>query len=51
MSIFFTSYKEIKGKHVRSFGWHGVAEARRAIKRAARAFAKTVDSQMKWKDA
>ena len=39
---FFTSYKELEGKHVRSFGWHGVREARRAIQRAAKAFAKTV---------
>ena len=39
---FFTSYKELEGKHVKSFGWHGVAEAKRAIVRASKAFAKTV---------
>jgi inorganic pyrophosphatase len=39
---FFTSYKELEGKRVKSFGWHGVAEARRAINRASKAFAKTV---------
>ena len=36
---FFTSYKELEGKHVRSFGWHGSAEARRAIERAVKTFA------------
>jgi inorganic pyrophosphatase len=45
---FFTSYKELEGKHVRSFGWHGVKEARRAIHNAAKAFAKTV--QLKYRD-
>jgi inorganic pyrophosphatase len=45
---FFTSYKELEGKHVKSFGWHGVAEARRAINRASKAFAKTV--QLKYRD-
>lgn len=35
---FFTSYKELEGKHVKSFGWHGVAEARRAIEKAVVAF-------------
>ena len=39
---FFSSYKELEGKHVRSFGWHGVGEARRAISRTSKAFAKTV---------
>lgn len=39
---FFTSYKELEGKHVKSFGWHGVREAKRAIARASKAFAKTV---------
>ncbi|HTY37917.1 MAG TPA: inorganic diphosphatase [Bacteroidota bacterium] len=42
---FFTSYKELEGKHVKSFGWHGVTEARRAVMRASRAFAKTVQLQ------
>jgi inorganic pyrophosphatase len=46
---FFTSYKELEGKHVKSFGWHGVREARRAIQRATKAFAKTV--QFKYGDA
>lgn len=45
---FFTSYKELEGKHVRSFGWHGVAEAKRAIKQAAKAFSKTV--HLKYRD-
>ncbi len=45
---FFTSYKELEGKHVKSFGWHGAAEARRAIVRASKAFAKTV--QLKYRD-
>lgn len=45
---FFTSYKELEGKHVKSFGWHGVAEAKRAVKRASKAFAKTV--QFKYRD-
>jgi inorganic pyrophosphatase len=39
---FFTSYKELEGKHVRSFGWHGLREAQHAIRRASKAFAKTV---------
>ncbi|HAL56693.1 MAG TPA: inorganic diphosphatase [Bacteroidetes bacterium] len=37
---FFTSYKELEGKHVKSFGWHGAKEARRAIVRSERAFAR-----------
>jgi inorganic pyrophosphatase len=45
---FFTSYKELEGKHVRSFGWHGAAEAKRAIDRASKAFVRTV--QMKYRD-
>jgi inorganic pyrophosphatase len=45
---FFTSYKELEGKHVKSFGWHGVGEARRAVARASKAFAKTV--QLKYGD-
>lgn len=45
---FFTSYKELEGKHVKSFGWHGVAEARHAISRASKAFSKTV--QLKYRD-
>ena len=46
---FFTSYKELEGKHVRSFGWHGLKEARRAIQHAAKAFAKTV--HLKYQDS
>jgi inorganic pyrophosphatase len=45
---FFTSYKELEGKHVRSFGWYGAREARRAIQRATKAFGKTV--QLKYRD-
>jgi inorganic pyrophosphatase len=45
---FFTSYKELEGKHVKSFGWHGAPEARRAIVRASKAFAKTI--QLKYRD-
>ncbi len=39
---FFMSYKELEGKHVKSFGWHGVAEARRAVTKASKAFTRTV---------
>lgn len=45
---FFTSYKELEGKHVKSFGWNGAAEAKQAIERASKAFARTV--QMKYRD-
>jgi inorganic pyrophosphatase len=46
---FFMSYKELEGKHVKSFGWYGVVEARRAVSRASKAFAKTV--QLKYRDS
>lgn len=35
---FFTSYKELEGKHVMSFGWSGATAAKRAIEKARKSF-------------
>ncbi len=40
---FFTSYKELEGKAVMSFGWSGANAARRAIEKAGKAFVKAKD--------
>lgn len=37
---FFTSYKKLERKQVKSFGWFGVREAHKAITRAQLAFAR-----------
>jgi inorganic pyrophosphatase len=37
---FFMSYKKLERKRVKSFGWFGVREARRAITRSQLAFAR-----------
>ena len=37
---FFTSYKELEGKATLSFGWSGANQARRAIEKSQRLFAR-----------
>ncbi len=41
---FFTSYKELEGKATVSFGWSGANQARKAIEKSQRTFAKAAGS-------